>query len=264
MRGSAWVVCICCLSSLFAATTAKRPVKRRFSTYDYYHLEHDPTTGVSVESCAHALGAEVVEQVGELSNHWVLQVQKTSDGFAEDRVTGTFKRLRRDMSDLQRRSRRPYESRSLVRAIKHLKRQEPRQRVKRVAPSERAPPPPAGDTLARGIAQRFGIADPLFPKQWHLVNEEFPEHMVNATPVWEKGITGEGVISALVDDGLDYESDDLAENFVSCNSLQRSQVQQSGNFCHRMQQVRMTTMIMSTCQSRSYSTTTTELVARVR
>jgi len=38
--------------------------------------------------------------------------------------------------------------------------------------------------------------------------------MMNATPVWEMGLTGKGVITALVDDGLDYKSDDLAANFV--------------------------------------------------
>jgi kexin len=38
---------------------------------------------------------------------------------------------------------------------------------------------------------------------------------MNVTGLWEEGITGKGVISALVDDGLDYESEDLAQNFVS-------------------------------------------------
>jgi kexin len=55
----------------------------------------------------------------------------------------------------------------------------------------------------------------LFIQQWHLINEEYPEHMMNVTRLWEMGITGTGVITALVDDGLDYESEDLADNFVS-------------------------------------------------
>jgi kexin len=54
----------------------------------------------------------------------------------------------------------------------------------------------------------------LFSQQWHIVNEEFPEHTMNVTGVWEMGITGKGVISALIDDGLDYEHRDLAANFV--------------------------------------------------
>jgi subtilisin family serine protease len=44
--------------------------------------------------------------------------------------------------------------------------------------------------------------------------------MMNVTGVWKEGVTGKGVISALVDDGLDYESRDLAPNFVSGQSYQ--------------------------------------------
>jgi kexin len=39
--------------------------------------------------------------------------------------------------------------------------------------------------------------------------------MMNVTRLWDMDITGTGVITALVDDGLDYESEDLADNFVS-------------------------------------------------
>ena len=38
--------------------------------------------------------------------------------------------------------------------------------------------------------------------------------MMNVTGLWKEGLTGKGVISALIDDGLDYESDDLKGNFV--------------------------------------------------
>ena len=38
---------------------------------------------------------------------------------------------------------------------------------------------------------------------------------MNVTALWEEGITGKGVITAFVDDGLDYTSEDLAANFVS-------------------------------------------------
>ena len=62
---------------------------------------------------------------------------------------------------------------------------------------------------------KFDIRDPQFPRQWHLVNEEFTEHSMNVTRLWEMGITGSGVVTAFVDDGLDYESEDLVDNFVS-------------------------------------------------
>ncbi|KAJ2876296.1 pheromone processing endoprotease [Coemansia aciculifera] len=66
------------------------------------------------------------------------------------------------------------------------------------------------------------IADPLFPTQWHLVNTKEIGHDINVTGVWHqgklyhiegRGITGAGVTVALIDDGLDYSSEDLLENF---------------------------------------------------
>jgi kexin len=105
-------------------------------------------------------------------------------------------------------------------SIKHLSPQIPRQRIKRDGSFlERAPPAvKPGDsqpnTASEVIANRLGFVDPLFTKQWHIVNDEYPEHMMNVTGVWEMGFTGEGVLTSLVDDGLDYRSRDLAGNFV--------------------------------------------------
>ena len=102
-------------------------------------------------------------------------------------------------------------------AVRHLEKQVPRQRIKRAAIPDPLPDPQNDDdghSLSRAVAERLGIADPLFPDQWHLINEDYPEHMLNTTPVWDMGIMGEGVISAMVDDGLDYDSEDLADNFV--------------------------------------------------
>lgn len=71
-----------------------------------------------------------------------------------------------------------------------------------------------GAESSSSVAQRLEIVDPEFSRQWHLVNDDYPQHMMNVSRVWEMGITGKGVVSALVDDGLDYNSDDLAANFV--------------------------------------------------
>ncbi|KAJ2802707.1 pheromone processing endoprotease, partial [Coemansia helicoidea] len=57
------------------------------------------------------------------------------------------------------------------------------------------------------------IADPLYGEQWHLVNSKESGHDINVTGVWHQGVTGAGVTVALIDDGLDYSSDDLLENF---------------------------------------------------
>ncbi|EJD00927.1 uncharacterized protein FOMMEDRAFT_110361 [Fomitiporia mediterranea MF3/22] len=195
-----------------ASAEVSRPAKRSYSTHDYYVLEHDPAHGVSVQGCADALGAELVEQAGQLRDHWILRSQRT-DGSEEDRVLKA-RGLLEENPTLTKRD-------ALPKAIRHLSRQVPRQRVKRAAVP--APPPGGlddadGKSSARDIAERLGIEDPMFKDQWHLVNEEYPEHMMNATPIWDMGITGKGVISCMVDDGLDFESEDLADNFDAVGS----------------------------------------------
>ena len=228
------------LASLSGSSASRRPAKRSYSTHDYYLLEHDPTTGVPVEHCATALGAQVVEQVGELADHWLLRIEKTG-------------------SHLDRRS---LLKREFSAAVKRLELQIPRQRVKRTIPEERAPPLPGSEhSAARDVAERLGIIDPLFPDQWHLVNEEYSEHTVNVTPVWDLGIAGEGVISALVDDGLDYESDDLADNFVRFSILLDFN---NTDFLHSMQKALMTLMMEMTCLVQNSMTTITEQGAQVR
>ncbi|GAA5987157.1 hypothetical protein JCM11641_002149 [Rhodosporidiobolus odoratus] len=63
------------------------------------------------------------------------------------------------------------------------------------------------------VRQQFNILDPLWSKQWHLVNGVMQENSINVTGVWEQGVAGTGVNVAIVDDGLDMHSDDLAANF---------------------------------------------------
>lgn len=184
-----------------SAAGVSRPAARTYATHDYYVLEHDAASSITVQELANHLDAELVEAAGELSNHWLLRAPKAAELDGQDQVLDAY-------SNLQRSHKRD----SVALAVKHISRQSPRQRMKRAAlPAEEE----SSGSLARDVAERLGIADPLFPEQWHLVNEDYPEHMVNAAPVWDMGITGEGVISCMVDDGLDYESDDLADNFVS-------------------------------------------------
>ncbi len=188
------------------AVHALRP---SLETHDYYVLEHDPHVGPSLSQVASRLNVQVVERVGELKNLWVVRIPKEPPstslierGGSEDRVFAALEALRSPLS---------------ARDPKHLSRQELRQRVKR------APPPihpgdeddSSAHPLAQPVIEKLDIRDPLFTQQWHLINEENPEHMMNVTQLWDMGITGNGVITALVDDGLDYESEDLADNFVS-------------------------------------------------
>lgn len=61
----------------------------------------------------------------------------------------------------------------------------------------------------------FGIDDPQFSHQWHIVNSEFPGEDVDVLPVWRQNITGKGVVTAIIDDGLDFENPDLEGTFCA-------------------------------------------------
>lgn len=65
----------------------------------------------------------------------------------------------------------------------------------------------------KSVMDQYQINDPLFKKQWHLLNTFYPGNDVNVLPVWDMNITGEGVTVAIVDDGLDFNNIDLKNNF---------------------------------------------------
>lgn len=195
-----------------------KPAKRHYHTHDYYVLEHVPHAGASLAECARALGVEVVDQAGELGNHWLVRTAKPDSNLvirdADDRVLRRFHELQeRATSSLYSRSEDVLRSRRVTSSVRYLERQTLRKRVKR-APPPIPGPNAVGAESSSSVAQRLEIVDPEFSRQWHLVNDDYPQHMMNVSRVWEMGITGKGVVSALVDDGLDYNSDDLAANFV--------------------------------------------------
>ena len=193
-------------------------IRHSFHTHDYYVLEHDPHVGPSLSQVARRLGVQVVERAGELDNLWVVSIpkQQSSTSLGErDRVFSTLNALR---SPLSARGPDSHMARRMADSVKYLARQELRQRAKRAPPPIRPGDDASKHPLAQAVIDRLGIHDPQFPQQWHLVNEEFPEHMMNVTMLWDMGITGTGIVTALVDDGLDYESEDLADNFVSACS----------------------------------------------
>ncbi|KAH7889610.1 peptidase S8/S53 domain-containing protein [Phlebopus sp. FC_14] len=208
---------------LFAqCISSSPPTKRSYSTHDYWVIEHNPSAGASLGDCTRELGLEVVEKVGELQNLWLVRSAKVPTRSTQDTAVAKYHKLRaRATSDdsahaFTTRLDDRQLARRIVSAINYFEKQVPRQRNKRGNVFRAPPPVPPEDvdpTSSSAIAARLGFDDPLFTKQWHIVNDEYPEHMMNVTSVWEMGITGEGVITSLVDDGLDYRSKDLAENF---------------------------------------------------
>ncbi|EDQ92062.1 uncharacterized protein MONBRDRAFT_14515, partial [Monosiga brevicollis MX1] len=55
------------------------------------------------------------------------------------------------------------------------------------------------------------IPDPMFEDQWYLYNSKRDDH--NVIPVWQRGITGKGVVVTIVDDGIEYTHADLKANY---------------------------------------------------
>src|SRR5947208_513498 len=123
---------------LLSSHHAVDAVKHSFDTHDYYVLQHDPHVGPSLSQVAARLGVQVVERAGELDNFWVVRTPKqlttTSldkrDG-SDDRVLATLAALR---SPLSARDPDRLVARSVADSVKHLARQELRQRVKRAPP----------------------------------------------------------------------------------------------------------------------------------
>ena len=56
--------------------------------------------------------------------------------------------------------------------------------------------------------------DPLFADQWHLLNRKDTGVDINVKEVWRQGITGKGVVVAIVDDGVDFLHPDISQNYV--------------------------------------------------
>jgi kexin len=169
------------------ALAFSKPAKRDWDAFDYYVVEHHPASGLSVDDAVVALGAQVVGPAGELPDHWIVRSSKTAV-LDHKRALGS---------------------------ISYLEKQSLRQRVKRDGPMlDPTIPTTRKKRNSSDIASALGISDPEFHNQWHLVNDVAPANSMNVSGLWSMGITGKGVISAMVDDGLDYTSDDLATNFV--------------------------------------------------
>jgi kexin len=240
--------------SLVPVVTAK-PSARSYDTHHYFSLETDPSATFQLaQNLGAVLGVEVVERVGELDGHWLVRCMKNSrrdgDDDGDDRQgNGNVKRSEEQgyLDVLERwqgmRRKRSLDSQK-IRDVQHLP---VRKRSKRQPPSPlQLPPssllPPRSAHRRRSLNQRssllndtitqrdsleeltyaqtsLALADPLLPKQWHLINTVMPDIALNVTGVWGEEVTGKGVKVAIIDDGLDMHSDDLAENFVSSRPL---------------------------------------------
>ena len=85
--------------------------------------------------------------------------------------------------------------------------------------------------------------DPLYPYQWHLENVGQSggsvDEDLDASAVWNRNITGCGVVAIIIDDGLDHTHEDLKDNVITdmnynyLNSKKRDISGISYNDCER-------------------------------
>ncbi|KAL1868780.1 pheromone processing endoprotease [Paecilomyces lecythidis] len=214
------------LAAFFLTTTADL-LPRTYDTHDFFALHLD--SSVSPEHVARVLGARHEGQIGELDGHHRFSLPK--DKSAETDAL---------LEDL--RQRRILRRRSLNNGAALAKRDDGLDGVlwsQKLALKQRLqkriPPPLKNRGLSAGversaqadatavqkqkdIATTLGITDPIFQDQWHLYNPVQLGHDLNVTGVWLEGITGEGITTAIVDDGLDMYSDDLRPNYYAGGS----------------------------------------------
>ena len=73
-----------------------------------------------------------------------------------------------------------------------------------------------GDFLDVCTGITTSYSDPLFGCQWHLNNtgqgQGTSGEDINVTPVWADGNMGEGIVVAVLDDGVDPDHEDLSDN----------------------------------------------------
>ncbi|RKK74090.1 Protease KEX1 [Fusarium oxysporum] len=202
---------------LFAVAAGFKSSSRDHSANDYYVLELGVAT--SPDHVASRLTMTYEGQLGELDGHHVFSCHKSPDDIVKPLLRGR-KRNKRDFtrSDIldgvhlakKLVLRRPWEKRTIP-------------PTPRLPSSARAPKEDAPDerliTQRDELVRALDIHDPIFNEQWHLLNVHQRGHDINVTAVWLQGITGANATVAIVDDGLDMDSDDLRTNYYADGSF---------------------------------------------
>ncbi|KAI9497583.1 peptidase S8/S53 domain-containing protein [Zychaea mexicana] len=215
MKPFVWLWLAIATTVVGASNIVRRSQDRDYYTLHVPQVDHD-ASHEAAHHVARSLGAQFEGMVGELESYYMISVPKSNlhkrSIYDEDPIVAAFQ-ARKQLS------KRDEDQRHWDR-VQRIDPQVPRRRSKRAAlPRE---PPFTEITQGQAIledAQRvLDIKDPGFSRQWHLVNQEIFGNDINVTEVWKQGTTGNGVIVAILDDGLDYESEDLAENFYAAGS----------------------------------------------
>ncbi|KAI9848475.1 MAG: pheromone processing endoprotease [Thelocarpon superellum] len=215
-----WSIVLAVWSGLRAHGAAQL-LRRSYETHDYYAVHLDAASSPS--HLADTLGLTHDGPLGELPDHHIFSAPRHDD----DVVDNALRELRR------RRGKRDVgQAAHVLDAVLFSQKQKLKPRLEKrgpfIAPRDPAPPPlgtgppraaPSGNDAGileqYEIAQALEIHDPIFTEQWHLFNPLQRGEDVNVTGLWKQGITGHNATVAIVDDGLDMDSDDLKDNYFA-------------------------------------------------
>ncbi|ORY43661.1 subtilisin-like protein [Rhizoclosmatium globosum] len=176
--------------------------------FTYLVIQIDPTLSLSPIDVAHGLGLKYVGPVGELGNQGYHQVAQTKKSF--QRLASSHRRdnVLTDAQVVERHfAGHP--------AVNWVEVQVPRKiSLRQVVDSVETPG-------IQQLRQKYDIKDPEFAYQWHIFNEAPGQvgHDHNISAAWAQGVFGKGSVVAVVDDGLFYESKDLADNYFAEGSF---------------------------------------------
>jgi kexin len=193
------------LSAATLAAAGKHLPPRNYSSHDYYAIHISPSTSPS-ELAAH-LGLAYEGPFGSLDDHHVFKAPKHDNDIVDDAQQELKRRRRKREVGTEHH---PLDS------IHYTQKQKIKARHwKRSVIPERGPPVTDAIKAQREAAKQLEIKDPIFEEQWHIFNVKTPGNDINVTGVWMQNITGKGVTACVVDDGLDYTSMDLRDNFFA-------------------------------------------------
>lgn len=194
--------CLVALAAAFAPADWERD--------DYYAVHINP--GRSIHDIAARLGLRVHSRLGELPDHYVLASPKSDHDVVQNAIV-ELKNKRR------KRSAGPAVPDELDHILLNEKQVRRRRLFKRQQPApETTKEMDAAVQKGIDIATSLDLKDPIFHEQWHLYNPKQLGHDINVTGLWQEGITGKNATTCFIDDGLDFESDDLKDNYFAAGS----------------------------------------------
>ncbi|RAR14943.1 kex1 protease precursor [Stemphylium lycopersici] len=200
------------LSAATLAAAGHHLPPRNYTSHDYYAIHISPSASPS-DLAAH-LGLTYDGPFGSLEDHHVFKAPKHENDIVDDARQELKRRRRKREVGLEHH---PLDHIHFTQKQK-LKPRHWKRSVIPERPARAKPEVTDAITAQREVAGKLDIKDPIFEEQWHLFNVKSRGNDINVTGVWLQGITGEGVTACVVDDGLDYTSNDLKDNFFADGS----------------------------------------------